>query len=383
MRVLFLMTYYHPHWTGLTAYARRIAEGLARRGHTVHALATQHEPSLPRQEVIRGVLVHRVPPKFMVSRSAIAPGLLPTLGRLLAQTDVLSIHIPFPEVLPATAMARARGVSVFITHNGDLVLPAGPLKAPLEAVYYQSTGAAGRMANGVIAQTEDYARSSRLLWPLQEKLRFIYAPVDLPPPDPEATREWRRALGLEGKLLIGFAGRFVEEKGFDFLLQAVPRIVERLPQAHFVFAGEHEIPYERFYDSNRRLLEAQAERFTLLGLITEPQRMADFYGMIDIFALPSRSDCFPSTQIEAVRSGTPLVTADIPGAREIVRVTGMGRVVAARDPEALAQGVIEVAEGLEGYRAKHALALEIFDPAKTFDAYEALFEASRSAAPSD
>jgi len=30
MKILTALTYYHPHWTGLTAYAQRIAEGLAR-----------------------------------------------------------------------------------------------------------------------------------------------------------------------------------------------------------------------------------------------------------------------------------------------------------------------------------------------------------------
>lgn len=375
MRILFLLTYYYPHWTGLTAYARRIAEGLARRGHTVHALATQHDPELPLREVHRGVLIHRVPTRFMVSRSAIAPELLPTLERLLPSFDAMSIHIPFPEVLPATMLARRHGVATFLTHNGDLVLPKGPQKAPLEAAYYLSTGLAGRLATGVIPQTRDYAASSRLLRPLWDKLHFIYAPVDQPPPDPDRIAAWKAELGIEGRApLIGFAGRFVEEKGFDYLLRAVPTILEQLPDAHFVFAGEHEIPYEDFYERIREELEALSHRFTLLGLITDDQTMADFYGMIDLFALPSRSDCFPSTQIESVRAGTPLVTADIPGAREIVKVTGMGEIVAAGDPDALASGIVTVATNLERYRARHELACSIFDPEKTFEAYEDLFQ---------
>jgi glycosyltransferase involved in cell wall biosynthesis len=374
MRVLFLLTYYHPHWTGLTAYARRIAEGLARRGHTVHALTTQYDPDLKTTEVVRGVLVHRVPARYTLSRSAIAPGLLPALNDLLGEIDAVSIHIPFPEVLPATSLVRARGKAVFITHNGDLVLPTGPTKAALEAVYYGSTYLAGRLANGVIPQTEDYAQSSRLLRPLWPKLHFIYAPVDLPPPDPVATAAWRSELGLDGRVLVGFAGRFVEEKGFDFLFAAVPELVERLPEVHFVFAGEREIPYEDFFARNAELFEPYRDRFTFLGLITEPQRMANFYGLIDLFALPSRSDCFPSTQIEAVRSGAPLVTADIPGAREIVKVTGMGVLAPARDPHGLAEGIVQVATHLEEYRARQDVARAIFDPEKTYDAYEALFE---------
>ncbi|MBK7781583.1 MAG: glycosyltransferase family 4 protein [Ardenticatenia bacterium] len=379
MRILFLLTYYYPHWTGLTRYAGRIAEGLAARGHDVHALAVQHDPDLPLEEEIGGVRVHRVPPRFSVSRSLIAPGLLPRFRRLLREEaiDAVSIHIPFPEVYPATALARQAGASVFLTHNGDLVLPAGPLKRPLEALYYQMTGAAGRLATGLIPQTRDYAASSRLLSPLWDKLHFIYAPVDLPPPDVAACAAWRRELGLEDRFLVGFAGRFVEEKGFDFLFQAVPQVLAARPDAHFVFAGVREISYEGFFERHRAEVEALADHFTFLGLLTEPQSLADFYGMIDCFALPSRSDCFPSTQIEAVRSGAPLVTADIPGAREIVRVTGMGVITRAGDPTALAAGILEVAERLPVYRARQTVALTLFDPERCFEAYEALFALSR------
>jgi len=123
VRVLFLLTYYHPHWTGLTAYARRTAEGLAARGHEVSVLTTRHSPDLPAREVVNGVVVHRADLSLTVSRSAIALSLLPRLARMLGKVDAVSIHIPYPEVLPATLLARARGVSVFITHNGDLVLP--------------------------------------------------------------------------------------------------------------------------------------------------------------------------------------------------------------------------------------------------------------------
>jgi glycosyltransferase involved in cell wall biosynthesis len=71
-----------------------------------------------------------------------------------------------------------------------------------------------------------------------------------------------------------------------------------------------------------------------------------------------------------------VVAADIPGAREIVSVTGMGRLVTPRDPAALAEGILEVAGNLDEYRARHGVALEVFDPEKTYDAYETLFQES-------
>ena len=47
MRILSALTYYHPHWTGLTAHAVSIAEGLAARGHQVTVLTTRHTYKLP------------------------------------------------------------------------------------------------------------------------------------------------------------------------------------------------------------------------------------------------------------------------------------------------------------------------------------------------
>src|SRR5262249_5570899 len=61
VRVLSVLTYYAPHWTGLTAHAVRLAEGLAARGHEVTVLTTRHAPELAPREVVHGVDVVRLP----------------------------------------------------------------------------------------------------------------------------------------------------------------------------------------------------------------------------------------------------------------------------------------------------------------------------------
>jgi glycosyltransferase involved in cell wall biosynthesis len=111
---------------------------------------------------------------------------------------------------------------------------------------------------------------------------------------------------------------------------------------------------------------------TFLGLIRDRQKLADFYRMCDVFVLPSRSDCFPSTQIEAMFCGTPVVCTDIPGAREAVKATGMGIIVPSRDERALAEGIVRMLGGASSYRKTREEVASVFDLERTVDQYEAL-----------
>jgi glycosyltransferase involved in cell wall biosynthesis/ubiquinone/menaquinone biosynthesis C-methylase UbiE len=373
MKILVTLTFYHPHWTGLTAYAKRIAEGLVARGHTVTVLTSQHSAGLPLEEEINGVRVIRLPYVAQVSRGVLMPGFPATVARLIAEHDIVQMHTPMLETMLVTGLARALGKPSLITHQGDLVMPAGLFNSVVQKSVSSAMTAGLHLASRVVVHSADYGRHSAFLAPISHKLDAIYPPVELPAPQPNVVAAWRSELGLDGKKLIGFAGRFVEEKGFDFLLRAVPLVRQRIPEAHFLFAGETQVVYEPFFERWRHLIEQQ-EAITSLGLIRDAQKLANFYALCDLFVLPSRTDCFPSVQIEALLSGTPLVTADIPGAREVVQVTGMGRLVEPRNPAALADGIVELLRDPTPYQPTPERVRTVFNPQRSLDGYEALME---------
>ena len=129
--------------------------------------------------------------------------------------------------------------------------------------------------------------------------------------------------------------------------------------------------YERFFDRCRRLIDRAGENLTFLGLLRDRQRLADFYAMCDVFVLPSRSDCFPAVQIEAMLAGRLLSPATFPG-REGGRPDGMGRLAAPRDDGALAAEVVEVLRDPKRFTKTREDIRAIFDPERSIGEYEAL-----------
>jgi glycosyltransferase involved in cell wall biosynthesis len=374
MKILMVLTYYHPHWTGLTAYAKRLAEGLVRRGHAVTVLTSRHQASLAGEESLEGVRVLRLPVAGRISRGVVMPSFPAALWKEMRRSDVVQIHTPLLEAPLITLYGRLQRRPVVFTHHGDLVMPAGAVNRVIESVVTTLMTQALRMATRITVHSGDYGRNSPFLSPFLHKLDFIYPPSDLPAPDRAAAARWREELGLQDGKLVGFAGRWVEEKGFDYLLQAIPRVLAAVPDAHFVYAGEPNIFYEDFFRRCQTFLDPVRRHVTMLGLITDPQKLANFYAMCDVFTVPSRTDCFPSTQVEAVLSGTPLVTADIPGAREVVRVTAMGLLASPRDPAALADAIVEVLRNRARYIRPPEEIQAIFNMEKSVGEYEDLLE---------
>ena len=102
----------------------------------------------------------------------------------------------------------------------------------------------------------------------------------------------RRSLGIGETPLIGYSGRFVEEKRPDLLLRALAHLEDRLPGAHVAFAGQYIMPYEHFYQQSLPLIERWGNRVHFLGLIEDEHELADFYAACDVLVLPSSSDLY-------------------------------------------------------------------------------------------
>jgi glycosyltransferase involved in cell wall biosynthesis len=112
----------------------------------------------------------------------------------------------------------------------------------------------------------------------------------------------------------------------------------------------------------------------LLGLLPEDE-LAAFYERCDLLLLPSvnSTESFGMVQVEAMYGGVPVIAADIPGVRVPVAATGMGRLVAPRDSEALSRAIIEALSDEEATRLTPEQLEALFGVERSLDHYEALF----------
>ena len=305
-------------------------------------------------------------------------------ARLLREHDLVWAHTPMLETALLGWLAARAGRPLVATHHGDLVLSPGLFNRFLTAMMLHFFTYMARRARRLFAYSDEYARHSYYLRPFAEKVSPIHPPIVIPKPQAERAQAMREEWAPAGGPIIGFCGRFVEEKRPDLLLRALEIINERYPEARVVFAGQYEIPYENYWQRCRPLLERYAGQLRFLGLIHDPQELANFYAACDVLALTSDTECFALVQVEAMLCGTPVVMTDTVGGRVPVRVTGMGRLARMGDWRSVGENILAVLEAPARYIKPYEEIRSLFSFDETVARYEGHFKevALRGSGPS-
>lgn len=377
MRILIALTYYRPHVSGLTIYAERLGRALVRRGHKVTVLTSRFDGSLPARQTVDGMEIVRPRVWFRISKGVIMPSIGYWATRLVPDHDALSIHLPQFDAPGIALRGRLMRKPTVLTYHSDLSLPPTLFNRVANQVVHAANHAAANLADRIVAYTQDFAENSPYLSRYLAKVRIIAPPVEVGHAAPEDVRAFRARHHLEGRKVIGMAARLAAEKGVEYLLEAAPTILEKHPGTRFLFAGQSEnvLGEEAYERKIAPLLTALGDRWTFLGILP-PDAMAAFFKSCDVTVLPSinSTETFGLVQIESMICGTPVVAAGLPGVREPVRMTGMGKVIPPRDPVRLAEAVLEVLGNRSRFIRPSRKISEMFSPDATAARYEELFE---------
>lgn len=150
---------------------------------------------------------------------------------------------------------------------------------------------------------------------------------------------------LPDHIVIGTVGRFHVQKGYEYLIRAIPIVLQQHPHARFLLAGEGPL-----LESVRSGIASAglAGRVIFTGARYD---IPKFLGSMDIFVLPSLWEGYPLSLLEASAAGKAIVATDVEGNNEIVRHHVNGLLVPPRDPDALARAIGDlIADGALRHR---------------------------------
>jgi glycosyltransferase involved in cell wall biosynthesis len=174
-----------------------------------------------------------------------------------------------------------------------------------------------------------------------EKVTKIYNGVEinyyLPDKNDGSSEKLRSEYGVEKEaVLVGAIGRFVWQKGFEYLIKALPDLLKIPNTIKVLLVGEGPLRIE---------LEALADRLGLKDHIVFGGFRSDIkeiLSAIDILVIPSLLEGFPMITLEAMAMAKPIVATSLPGILEQIEHERTGIIVSPENPVALSQGISDL-----------------------------------------
>ena len=206
-----------------------------------------------------------------------------------------------------------------------------------------------RAADKVVAVSDPIRRQLRRSGLSSEKLSMIDNGIDV---DRflrgQSSKRLRRSLNIEDSaMVIGTIGSLTEEKGHRYLIESIPGVIARFPNALFIFVGS---------GKERQSLELKARTLGVADsvLFTGVRNdIPDLLSILDAFALPSLREGLPMALLEAQAAHIPVVATNVGAIPTVIKDRETGLLIPPRSPEALCTALCSVL-GDPGAAAKMA-----------------------------
>ena len=174
--------------------------------------------------------------------------------------------------------------------------------------------------------------------------------------------------------MVAFVGSGFERKGLGPLMEAVATFPRR--SVYLLVAGKGR------REAYRRL-ETRLGLDGAVGWIAPRPDVERIYAAADAVALPSRYEPFGNVHLEALASGTPVLTSSVTGGAEVVRDGVNGAVSATLEPIAIAQGLRAIRDGdASRLRLAARASAEPFTYAAQVDALDRIYRLLKAPTPS-
>jgi glycosyltransferase involved in cell wall biosynthesis len=240
------------------------------------------------------------------SFEAIVHTFLAVLYAGIRRPDIVHIHAVGPNLL--TPLARLMGLKVVMTHHG----PDYERKkwGQLAKLFLKAGEWAGvKFANKVIVISEGIGKSIESKYGRKD---YCLIPNGVPTAVRNESMDYLQRLGIEKNKYIFTLGRFVPEKGFDYLIRAYLQSACKTDYK-LVIAGDAD--HESGYSESLKEL-AKKNGMILTGFI-KGEKLQQLYTHARLFVLPSFYEGLPISLLEAMSYHLDILASDIDANKEV------------------------------------------------------------------
>jgi len=369
MQIVFVLEYYPPHLGGIEIVFQNVATRLANRGHDV-TVVTSRTGDTNKREQRDGVEVWRCPVIDSLDRYTFTATGIPAAVQAAQEADVIHTST-WTGVAPGWLASRLTGTPALCTVHEVFepiwhLTDRGPVDTALhraleQAVFALSFDRYTTVSEYTLKCLQDRGVRSR-------DVDVVYNGIDNDLFDPETVEPGRlEAAGIDAEFVFTYFGRPGFSKGVEYLVEAAPAVFERVEDAHLLLLLD-DMPRDRYDDIQQRIDDLGIrDSVTVLDPV-ERQALPQYVGNADCAVVPSLSEGFGFTAAEACALEVPVVATTAGSLPEVV--SGEHVLVEPADAEALAEGIVRVADGRADFRERRTFDWE--------DAVEGYLAAYRS-----
>ena len=348
MKILMLTWEYPPRIVGgIARVVNDLSKRLIKDGHDVYVI-TYKEGNVPYYENNKGVHVYRVDNYMINANNFIDWTMQLNFNMISKATEIINKEGKFDVIhahdwlvaYAAKTLKEAFGIPLVSTIHATEAGRNSGIHTPDQKYVNDTEWMLTYESSEVIVNSKFMKNDLQRLFGLPyEKINVVPNGINTTVYNGlERDYDFRRKYAMDNEKIILFMGRLVYEKGIQYLISAMPKILEGYHDAKLIVAGKGAM-----LDQLKEQVDAMGlgNKVYFTGYLNAKQ-VSKMYKCADVSVFPSTYEPFGIVALEAMLAGVPTVVSDVGGLNEIVehRVDGMKSY--AGNPNSLADSILEL-----------------------------------------